>query len=249
MTGRLLDLTFGDPQSNLAAEEAIFRLTKLATLRVWENQRAVVLGRAQLASLETDLEYCLRQSIPVVRRFTAGGAVFNGPGNLNWSFFAPRGTGHPKVVHSTSPGLVFRRFSSIVIEALAACGVQAEFKEPNSIVTHDGKVSGMAAYVSRDSLLCHGTLLVDADLEEVQRVTRPSPALAERRYPRSNFTRVANTHVDGRSFFAELVKASELDSRAGQLTGDEESLVGRLVREKYSQEDWNLGDPFGSDYS
>ena len=91
--GRFLETTLGDPFSNLALEEVLFTGLHYPTLRIWENQRSVVIGRAQLARAEADLEYCHRTSAPVVRRFTAGGAVYNGPGNLNWPFFVPRGEG------------------------------------------------------------------------------------------------------------------------------------------------------------
>ena len=63
---RLLESTLGDPFQNVAAEEAIFVSMKEATLRIWENQRSVVIGRAQLASLETDLSLCGKRGVPNV---------------------------------------------------------------------------------------------------------------------------------------------------------------------------------------
>jgi len=83
-------VTLGDPFSNLALEEVLFLGLRVSTLRIWSNQKSVIIGRAQLAEFETNLEYCRGAGIPIVRRFTAGGAVYNGPGNLNWSFFVPR---------------------------------------------------------------------------------------------------------------------------------------------------------------
>ncbi len=205
MFGRLLEVTLGDPFSNLALEEVLFMGLRVPTIRVWSNQRSVIIGRAQLARFETDVEYCRGRSIPIVRRFTAGGAVYNGPGNLNWSFFVPR------KADVTGAGLgdanrVFASFAAHVVTALRACDVDCEFKPPNSIVGKHGKISGMAAYISRGGVLCHGTLLVDADLEEVEKLTRPDARELMRRYPRSRIAPVSNCGVETRDFVSKLAK-------------------------------------------
>jgi lipoate-protein ligase A len=245
LVGRLLEATLDDPFSNLALEEVLFSGLRVPTLRVWSNQKSVIIGRAQLARFETDLEYCRGSSIPVVRRFTAGGAVYNGPGNLNWSFFVPRGT------DETGAGLsdanrVFASFAAHVVGALQACRVVCEFKPPNSIVDRRGKISGMAAYISKGGVLCHGTLLVDADLKEVETLTRPGDEELARRYPRSRFTPVSNCGVEARDFVLKLAEGSEYDLEKDRLTTAESESTLRLVASKYAVDAWNLGDPFSS---
>ncbi|MDV3277731.1 MAG: lipoate--protein ligase family protein [Nitrososphaerales archaeon] len=248
MKGRLLDVTLGDPYSNLAAEEAIFRLMRVPTVRVWTNQKSVVIGRAQLASMETDMAYCAERGFPVVRRFTAGGAVYNGPGNVNWSFFAPKGARGSRVAYSADAKGVFRTFAGIVADALSACWVSASFQPPNRIVTEKGKVSGMAAYITSSGAVCHGTLLMNADVDEVERLTRPREAKVERKYPRSNFARVANSGVGRDGFVKALLDAADFDHEDDTLSREEEDSVARLLAEKYGTERWNLGDPFSLDY-
>ena len=100
------------------------------------------------------------QGIPIVRRFTAGGTVYNGPGNLNWSLFVAKGLGSGTLRYESSPHAIFRSASRPLLSALAASGVDAWLDPPNRILTKEGKISGMAAYVSRKGFLCHGTLLV-----------------------------------------------------------------------------------------
>jgi hypothetical protein len=39
-------------------------------VRVWENSESVIIGRAQLARFETNVEYCQAHGIPIVRRST-----------------------------------------------------------------------------------------------------------------------------------------------------------------------------------
>ena len=246
MVGRLLEVTLGDPFSNLALEEVLFMELRVPILRVWNNQKSVIIGRAQLAASETDVEYCRGKSIPIVRRFTAGGTVYNGPGNLNWSFFVPRGA------DGTGAGLgdanrVFVSFASQIVRALRACHVDCEFEPPNGIFDRHGKISGMAAYISKRGVLCHGTLLIDADLEEVEALTRPGAKELMRRYPRSKFAPVSNCRVKTRDFVSKLVEGSGYALEEDRLTKTESESTLDLTTSKYKDDGWNLGDPFSLD--
>ena len=237
-----------EPAANLALEEALFLRNSGFVARVWENKESVIIGRAQLARYETDLAYCRAHGIPVVRRFTAGGAVYNGPGNLNWSLFVSRGVSSGRLRYESSPHAIFRSASSPLVSALEACGVRAKLDPPNRILTEEGKISGMAAYVSRNGSLCHGTLLVGADLDRVKALTTPSPEAIERRYARSRDTKTANAALDVDAFIHTFVRTLADETRLTMEKGspDEEEL--RLMREllatRYSEEAWNLGDPF-----
>jgi lipoate-protein ligase A len=237
--GRLLETVLGDQYSNLALEEALFAEMREPVLRVWENKRAVVIGRAQKAEFETDLGYCRSNSIPIVRRITGGGAVYHGPGNINWSFFVPRqGRGGPDATG------VFASFAGVLVQALAGCGVESRFVAPNSVADSRGKVSGMAAYISRLGVLCHGTLLVSADLEEAERLTRPKVVTAERRYSRSRFVPMSNCGVRRETFEEQLAGASGYQLERDELKENERRRADELL-EKYRSDEWNLGDPFG----
>lgn len=246
MKGRLLDCTLGDPFSNVALEEALFRLLKAPVLRLWQNQKSVVIGRGQLAWAETDLAYCKEGSVPVVRRFTAGGAVYNGPGNMNWSFLIPR-DGSDSAGKIFDAKQVFAAFAGTVMKALAECSVDCAYDPPNRIRNESGKICGMAAYISKDGVICHGTLLVDADLGEVERLTTPRSDKVEGRYPRSRPAKVANCGVEPKRLGMALARASGFDPSPETLSGEEEALAARLVGERYSKDRWNLGDPFSLD--
>jgi lipoate-protein ligase A len=248
LNGRFLDVTLNDPYSNLAAEEALFTACRTPTLRVWQNQRSVIIGRAQLARLETDLDYCEAMGIPIVRRFTAGGAVYNGPGNLNWTFVVPCSTDNTRMLFTNDATAVFASFGRLVVEALVACSVKCTLVSPNRIETAAGKISGMAAYISRRALICHGTILMSADLVEVERLSSPAPAKADRRYPRSRSTKVANAGVEGGLFVRELKRAAGLPESSTDSMSEEEASLTQALKRRYASKEWNFGDPFALDY-
>ncbi len=138
--------------------------------------------------------------------------------------------------------------SSLVVKALMNCGVVSWFERPNKIVNAEGKVGGMAAYISARGLLCHGTLLSNEDLLDVARLTTPIASVAERRYVRSNSTKVANTGVEYETLVREIrVVLEESGARIIETPGprsEELDLAEALYEEKYRSDEWNLGDPF-----
>jgi lipoate---protein ligase len=233
--------------ANLALEEAILQENPGLVVRVWSNERSVIIGRGQLAGFETDLKYCEGKGIPVVRRVTAGGAVYNGPGNVNWSLFIGSGFDSGAIRYIWGVREVFRMAAEVVTQATESCGVGTWLESPNRILSEGGKVSGMAAYVSRKGLLCHGTLLLDADLGEAKRLTDPSSTKLDRRYTRSNAMTMANTGIQLPSFIAAMkgvvaVKTS-LPVETDEPNEREKSVMLDLLP-KYRDPLWNLGDPF-----
>ena len=237
-----------EPAANLALEEALFLRNEGLLARVWENGESVIIGRAQLASHETDVGFCKSHSIPIVRRFTAGGAVYNGPGNLNWSLFVARSLDTGPLRYESSPHTIFRAASRPVISALGECGVEAWLDPPNRILTKDGKISGMAAYVSRRGFLCHGTLLLGADLQRVKALTTPSSEAIGRKYTRSRDVKTANAPVGVDSFIRSFVGSIADETKVEMITASpdarELALTRELVEARYGDERWNLGDPF-----
>jgi lipoate---protein ligase len=245
---RTLAALGGEPAPNFALEEALFLRNEGFVVRVWGNRESVIIGRAQLASFETDVAYCKAQGIPIVRRFTAGGTVYNGPGNLNWSLFVARGISSGTLRYESSPHEIFRGASRPVLSALAASGVDAWLDPPNRILTREGKISGMAAYVSRRGFLCHGTLLVGADLSRVKALTTPSSEALERKYTRSRDAKTANARLDVDSFIHTFVRTladeTNLAIEKGAPDDEERDLARDLLAARYGDEGWNLGDPF-----
>ena len=237
-----------EPAANLALEEALFLRNEGFLARVWENSESVIIGRAQLASHETDVRYCRARGTPIVRRFTAGGAVYNGPGNLNWSLFVARALDSGPLRYESSPHAIFRTASRPFLSALEESGVSAWLDPPNRILTRDGKVSGMAAYVSRKGFLCHGTLLVGVDLDRVKALTTPSPESIERKYTRSRDVRTANAPLDVDSFIRTFVRTLADETKMTLETASpdprELALTQELLETRYKEEAWNLGDPF-----
>ena len=85
----LCELTLPSPEENLACDEILLDSAESAgneILRLWEPQEYfIVLGYGNSAAAEVNLSWCEQNKISILRRFTGGGTVLQGPGCLNYS--------------------------------------------------------------------------------------------------------------------------------------------------------------------
>jgi lipoate-protein ligase A len=190
-----------DRAANLALEEALARAQPQSPLlRTWQNECCLVLGRGQHVSREVNLAACAAAGIPVLRRASGGGTVYQDLGNLNITLAVP----------GPAPGLV-AELAALVVSVIARLGLPATAGErgvfvngvtrrgtasprgeqgpaggatvtgPASRAGEPGpaggaKVSGLASQVTRTGSVAHATLLVTTAASRVQAFLSPAPA-------------------------------------------------------------------------
>jgi len=232
---RLLDLEYEDPYKNMAVEEglltAIERSLSPNTLRVWRNENSVIIGRSQHLETEVDLEACRKYGTLVVRRFTGGGAVYQDRGNLNWTIIFRRNDipfSHKNMFD------IFNLMGEVIVECLKNVGLDAEFKSPNSVYVQGKKVSGMAAYCKRSSMLCHGTLLLKTDL------TILSDVLSNKKFEVTTLEHELGKSVPAK-YIKEIlvnnfVKKFNVKIRKSSLSKEERKIVNSLFKIKYLED-------------
>lgn len=156
--------------ANLAADEALFHrvaATGSPSWRLYVNPPCVVIGRHQDAGREANREACARMRVPVLRRFTGGGAVYHDEGNLNFAVGLPRAPARPFV-------LDFERFAGWIPELLASWGLAGRVAG-NRVDISGRKISGLAARVGPRASFVHGTLLVSTPLAVLRELLAPPP--------------------------------------------------------------------------
>jgi lipoate-protein ligase A len=168
----LLQTVFTDPAANLACDEALLDLCEKGflgpTLRFWSPSKPfVVLGYSNDASREVDLDYCRRHKIPVLKRLSGGGTVFQGPGCLNYSLLLK--INRPCKDISVTNRFVLNRHIRALKPILGA-GIRLQgFTD---LTLDDQKFSGNAQRRRRRFLLYHGTFLLNLDLRLVSKALR-----------------------------------------------------------------------------
>ena len=154
----------GDQAANLALEEALARSGPPSPLlRIWQNASCVVIGRGQRAAREVNLATCAASGVPVLRRASGGGTVYQDLGNLNISLAVP----------GRAPGLAAEA-AALVAAVIAGLGLAPRAGE-RGVSVGPAKVSGLASHVTRDGSLAHATLLVTTPAGQVGAFLTPAP--------------------------------------------------------------------------
>ncbi|MDR1420892.1 MAG: lipoate--protein ligase family protein [Treponema sp.] len=117
----------------------------------WEPP-AVSIGYFQKISEVVNREACAERGVDIVRRASGGGAVFH-QAEITYSVIFPPSRTLPS----------FESVCGAVMEGLAILGVSSRFKPVNDIYAGEKKISGNARIRRGDTLLQHGTVLLDTD--------------------------------------------------------------------------------------
>jgi len=262
MTWRLLNSRRSDIYHNLAIDEALAKTyaqskSNLNTIRFWESDRAVVIGRFQCVHKEVNLEFCKRNDVSIARRFTGGGAVFHDRGNLNYALclrqshdYVPRGLKD-----------LYEIFIGSITEGLNSLDIPARF-DPigSSIRIGKKKISGTAGWIKQGVSFIHGTLLIDADLEDLQKSLNPPEGqpvflrdktrircMDSKRDTVTNISHeveICPSRVEIQSAIIEsLAELAGVQIEEGILTKEEADTSQTLYQTHYKQASWNMGTP------
>jgi len=235
-----------EPHFNIAAEEYLLQHAITDTFMVWKNDPCVVVGKHQVAAREINHKLISEKGIPVIRRITGGGTVYQDHGNINFSFIRLNRKENP---------VDFKFFTYPIIVFLKSMGVNAVFEGKSNITVNGLKVSGNSAHVHKGRVLHHGTLLFNTDLDCLEKVIHSSEERYEDRSVKSIRKEVSNLsshikaemHVDDfiESLFSFIINYYQ-DAYHDRLTGDEVIAISELAIEKYRDYNWNFG--YSPDY-
>ena len=234
---RVLETGHNPGPWNMALDEVLMHSADydVPILRLYGWQPpAVSIGYFQGIDEEVDVKKCEQLGIDVVRRLTGGGSVLH-ESELTYSF-----------ITKTYPKNIMESYSLIcdpVVMCINKLGFNAKFAPLNDIVVGNKKVSGNAQTRKKNTLLQHGTILLDVDVEKMFSVLRiPSEKIKDKMISdaKSRVTGLDRTFEQvacalkesfGEKFGSETI--------ADNPTIQETEKTKKLAREKYASEPWN----------
>ncbi len=235
-----------DPYFNIAAEEYLLKNLNQDCFMLWQNDPSVIIGKHQNALAEINLNLVRQRNIPVIRRISGGGAVYQDGGNLNFSF----------IKHGQEGRLVdFSGFLHPIVEALNQMGVPARHEGKNDIRVNGLKISGNSEHVHRNKVLHHGTLLFNSNLDMLNEMLRVKSHSFKDKSVKSIRSKVANISefLDKPFSIEEFIERitdhinrKEKDVVYYSLTASDINGINDLVDEKYKTWEWNFG--YSPDY-
>lgn len=241
----LVDLKPMDPALGLAIEEVILdsaRRGGCETIRIWVNDRAVILGRSQSVGAEADEEQARELGIPILRRISGGGTVYHYPGNLNVSIVFRK---RPELSEVSS---VFRFFGHGLTEALAQLAPKL-YTEDNGLYADGLKVGGAAQARRGDTILYHATLLLQPPripMEKLLLAMRSgyrSEGIASRSRLTTSLSELLARPVESSEVVGPIIdalaSALSVCTETDRLAPQETTCATVLRDEKYGSPAWN----------
>ncbi|MEM2908517.1 MAG: lipoate--protein ligase family protein [Candidatus Hadarchaeales archaeon] len=220
----------------LAVEEAILRSMlengSPNTLCFWRGKRCVVFGFNPNHD-RVNLTLCRELGIPVCRRNSGGGAIYQDEGNLNYSLIAAQGgLGLPQEVQRARWII-----DSVIAGALADLGLRARPMSSGGVSVDGKKVSGSAQFVLWGYLLHHGVVAVNPDVDLIRELfpfSRVEVTTLERELGKG----IGIEELAGR-IAARIARTFGEGLFEGELTEAEEEAARALLEEKYLSNEWN----------
>ncbi|WP_315025918.1 lipoate--protein ligase [Abiotrophia defectiva] len=237
-----------DASLNIALETYLVenRLVDEPILLFYINDPSIIVGRNQNTIEEVNQAYVEEKGIRVVRRMSGGGAVYHDRGNFSFCF----------IKDDDGSFRDFASFTQPVIEALHKMGAkEAELKGRNDLLIEDKKFSGNAMYAKNGRMTAHGTILFDADLDEVTKALKPRKEKFESKGIKSVRSRVTNikpyvspeyqklTTEEFRDLLLlEIFGVKSRDQvKELKLTEADWAKVREIQAERFGNWDWNYG--------
>lgn len=171
-----------DPYENLALEKTLLDRVPEGgmILYLWQNEKTVVIGKNQNAWAECNCRLLEEEGGRLARRLSGGGAVFHDLGNLNFTFLC------------REEDYDLARQQTVLLHACRLAGIRAELSGRNDLLAEGRKCSGNAFYHAGGKAYHHGTLLLSANMELMQRYLTPQKAKLEAKGVKSVRSRVVN---------------------------------------------------------
>lgn len=236
---RVLDVSFPEPERNLALDEALLNRAEEGecgeSLRFWESpSHFVVLGVAQALSKEVQESACNAVDIPILRRCSAGGCVLQGPGCLNFSLVLDTAARPEIRTIRSSYSYILRRISG----ALGMLGAVSQCSGTSDLAIDEMKISGNAQRRRKQFILHHGTLLYGLDLSLVTLCLSEPSRQPDYRRGREHADFISNLSLSRENLVAALSSsfAGSLDDQP--LMDAELAEVAGLVGRKYGSLNW-----------
>ncbi|AKA70693.1 lipoate--protein ligase [Clostridium scatologenes] len=230
-----------NPYINHAIEEYMLKNFEEDCFMLWRNERCILIGKNQNTLSEINMNYVKEHNLPVVRRMSGGGAIFNDLGNLHFTFIAN---------NSENRFADFSKFTYPIINALKKIGINADLSGRNDLTIDGKKFSGNAQYNYKNKILHHGSILFSAGIRDLTSALKVKNIKFQDKSVKSVESRVTNINEHLKTlmslekfkeFLADSIMSEHKEVKIYELTEEDWINVKKISDEKYSTWQWNYG--------
>jgi len=225
---------------NLAAEYFLIFEKKFddTVFMLWRTApTTLVCGKYQNIFQEIQMEYVTEKKYRVARRLSGGGTVYQDENVFQYSFVTPE----------SKKEVDFRKYLDPIAEAMRRLGVPVDFNSRNDLMIGNYKVSGAAQYNQSGYVVHHGTILYNADLEELEKCLNVDDLKIQSKGIKSVRERVVNMgEYTGGLDVAQFMEKLKREIFKEPLTNyafeaREVACIEAIADEKFSSWEWIFG--------
>jgi len=205
---------------------------------------AISIGYFQSLEEEVDLDSCKRFGVDYVRRITGGGAVFH-DAELTYSIVISES--HPSIPKNIMES--YGRICGALIKGLKNLGIESEYIPINDIVSGGRKISGNAQTRKSRTVLQHGTILMDVDVDKMFSLLKvPDEKIKDKLIADVKQRVISVKHLLGEDIDFEKTAVAmktgfeeefDVELVEGSLAEDEVELSKKFEKECFGARDWN----------
>jgi lipoate-protein ligase A len=205
---------------------------------------AVSIGYFQSLEEEVDLNKCKEFDLDYIRRITGGGAVFHEK-EVTYSIVVP--INNP-LIPSDIMGS-YKKICAGLVKGLSNLGIESSFVPLNDIISNGKKISGNAQTRKFHTILQHGTILIDTDVEKMFSLLKvPSEKLKDKMIKHVKERVTSINAILGKEIEFDIVcdalakgfrEAFDIQLIKGELTDSEIKLAEKIAKERYKNHEWN----------
>jgi lipoate-protein ligase A len=246
---RLLKTGYKNAFTNMAIDYAVLVANSKnfvpPTVRFygWEPS-AISIGYFQSLEDEINLKKCDELNVDYVRRITGGGAVFH-ENELTYSIVISES--HSSITKNILES--YGRICGAIINGLIKLGIESTYVPINDIVSNGKKISGNAQTRKIHTLLQHGTILIDVNVEKMFSVLNvPNEKIKDKLISNVKERVTSIKHILGENIPFHKIENSmklgfeeefNIELVEGELTREEIDLTKKFESEYFSNNNWN----------
>lgn len=246
---RLLKTENNTAAANMAIDRAVLvansegKVPPTVRFFTWKPP-AISIGYFQSLEEEVDLDVCEKLGVDYVRRMTGGGAVFHDK-ELTYSIIILES--HPQIPKNIMES--YGRVCGAIMKGLKQLGIESKYVPINDIITDGKKISGNAQTRKARTVLQHGTILINVDVDKMFSLLKvPNEKIKDKLIADVKQRVTSIKHILGEEICfkdaAEAMKTGfeeefNVELVEGDLTEDEIELANKFEKECFGSRDWN----------
>jgi lipoate-protein ligase A len=255
---RFIPFSLYSPYENMAIDEYLINyyiLKKKPVLRLYSwNPAGISIGKNQ--NINTiNLNACLKDSIPVVRRMTGGGAIFHGK-ELTYCLVCSENDISDKKLSVKES---FELLNSFLLQMYEKLGLKAQYakyinktgtpseraphcfsdNEEYDIIINNKKIGGNAQYRRKKIIFQHGSIPIEKNITQAKYFC---DEIIDKNF--SDLNELLGRKINRKEVKINLIKAFiekfDVDLKKQSFNRSEKKQIAKILSLKYMGNKWNL---------